>query len=510
MPAQARRHRILAHPSRAALVPPTGFDWDAASRWAVDVPATLQLEHVHGYESVRNSAPNLFFTSTGHIVHYAAALGIVTDLSCIPSFEKGPHAPTTDNSVVPVLSSTSVSISMPTSQACDSHVDRDRRRSEDQDIRDCSHVAFGVAAEMEEASDHGVGCIVDNSDQDQYSVAVSASELSAASMTAGVKDSSAHSGVSISVCNALDQCVADAAGSDLSAGDATVHRESSEYSRVSVAVANAIDQCVVHAAAEELSAPTTPESVSGCSGTSAAVDRLVQELTAAASYEVVAYGVHTERAESHDTADVQVSDTHSVHAEGAQSCTSKPKHSGTEFEDQSGARAQLLDVVTSITPHVGGTPPQAHSVSEQVSQNPDPGLAAQPRPAENGPYSIETSPLPYTDAVRFPAEPCQAHEGDAGECAYSGEPRADGRRYEEACSLRSQEEEPQLAQSCAEPSKRQWQDATCSQAFFTGHDDDVLCLSMHPNRNIAATGQVRFNSSYFYCSIYLCSCIHSC
>ncbi len=30
-----------------------------------------------------------------------------------------------------------------------------------------------------------------------------------------------------------------------------------------------------------------------------------------------------------------------------------------------------------------------------------------------------------------------------------------------------------------------------AQRFYTGHDDDILCLNLHPHKDIAATGQVR-------------------
>lgn len=36
-----------------------------------------------------------------------------------------------------------------------------------------------------------------------------------------------------------------------------------------------------------------------------------------------------------------------------------------------------------------------------------------------------------------------------------------------------------------------WEHASGAQRFFQGHDDDVLCVAMHPNGELAATGQVR-------------------
>lgn len=87
-PDQARGRRILAPPSREALLPPTGFDWAAAAAAAADVPAELELEHVHGYESVRNAAPNVLFACGGRrVVHYAACLGISTQLPEPPAVQ---------------------------------------------------------------------------------------------------------------------------------------------------------------------------------------------------------------------------------------------------------------------------------------------------------------------------------------------------------------------------------------------------------------------------------------
>lgn len=85
-PDQARGRRILAPPSREALLAPSGFDWAAAAATAAEVPAELELEHVHGYESVRNAAPNVHLACGGRrLVHYAAALGISTSLPDLPS-----------------------------------------------------------------------------------------------------------------------------------------------------------------------------------------------------------------------------------------------------------------------------------------------------------------------------------------------------------------------------------------------------------------------------------------
>jgi hypothetical protein len=38
----------------------------------------LELQHCHGYAGHNNAAPNLFLTYAGHLVYYAAALGVVS------------------------------------------------------------------------------------------------------------------------------------------------------------------------------------------------------------------------------------------------------------------------------------------------------------------------------------------------------------------------------------------------------------------------------------------------
>lgn len=95
-PDQARGRRILAPPSREALLAPSGFDWTAAAAAATEVPAELVLEQVHGYESIRNAAPNVHLACGGRrLVHYAAALGISTrlPLDLQPDLPPGlPHA----------------------------------------------------------------------------------------------------------------------------------------------------------------------------------------------------------------------------------------------------------------------------------------------------------------------------------------------------------------------------------------------------------------------------------
>lgn len=37
--------------------------------------------------------------------------------------------------------------------------------------------------------------------------------------------------------------------------------------------------------------------------------------------------------------------------------------------------------------------------------------------------------------------------------------------------------------------KEKWEKKRPSQRFFFGHDNDIMCLALHPNRRFVATGQ---------------------
>ena len=37
-----------------------------------------------------------------------------------------------------------------------------------------------------------------------------------------------------------------------------------------------------------------------------------------------------------------------------------------------------------------------------------------------------------------------------------------------------------------------------SQRFYLGHDDDILCLTLHPQKDIVATGQVGHHSYHLW------------
>ena len=37
------------------------------------------------------------------------------------------------------------------------------------------------------------------------------------------------------------------------------------------------------------------------------------------------------------------------------------------------------------------------------------------------------------------------------------------------------------------------------QSFYTGHSDDILCLAVHPKKDIIATGQVIYTLTTFTC-----------
>lgn len=103
------RGRIRYRPARTTAQAPSDFDAERAVSWSkvscrgpspftpphsLSVPNSmsvcrcscsqeepeweLRLEHCHGYAGHNNSAPNLFLTAAGHLVYYAAALGVVS------------------------------------------------------------------------------------------------------------------------------------------------------------------------------------------------------------------------------------------------------------------------------------------------------------------------------------------------------------------------------------------------------------------------------------------------
>ena len=71
-PKRAQRWALQLHSSRADARPPA----------AASAPEEgLELEWVHGYQGVRNTSPNLFFTARGELVWYIAGVGVVYDPS---------------------------------------------------------------------------------------------------------------------------------------------------------------------------------------------------------------------------------------------------------------------------------------------------------------------------------------------------------------------------------------------------------------------------------------------
>ncbi len=43
--------------------------------------------------------------------------------------------------------------------------------------------------------------------------------------------------------------------------------------------------------------------------------------------------------------------------------------------------------------------------------------------------------------------------------------------------------------------KQLWEQGKPSQRFFFGHDNDIMCLAIHPNRRFVATGQQKATGS---------------
>eukprot|EP00854_Cymbomonas_tetramitiformis_P005597 gene5597-6783_t len=71
--------KILYPQCRKGVFAPTDWDPSLARRSAELPEASLELEFVYGYNGLHNTAPNLFYTGTGEVVYYTAAIGIVYD-----------------------------------------------------------------------------------------------------------------------------------------------------------------------------------------------------------------------------------------------------------------------------------------------------------------------------------------------------------------------------------------------------------------------------------------------
>jgi len=69
--------KIVYKECKSGVFPPTDWDPSLAER-ASDLPnSRLVLEFVYGYAGLMNSSPNIFYLSTGEIVYYTAAVGII-------------------------------------------------------------------------------------------------------------------------------------------------------------------------------------------------------------------------------------------------------------------------------------------------------------------------------------------------------------------------------------------------------------------------------------------------
>lgn len=74
--------KILYAKAKAGVFPPADFDPEVVERSKKMPSASLQLEHVYGYDGRNNLAKNIFFTDNPEeIVYYAAAVGVVHNLS---------------------------------------------------------------------------------------------------------------------------------------------------------------------------------------------------------------------------------------------------------------------------------------------------------------------------------------------------------------------------------------------------------------------------------------------
>lgn len=63
--------------SRHGVFPPSDWDPATAERSAQPPGVSLCLQFVHGYEGARATGPNVFFSASGELVYFAAAVGVV-------------------------------------------------------------------------------------------------------------------------------------------------------------------------------------------------------------------------------------------------------------------------------------------------------------------------------------------------------------------------------------------------------------------------------------------------
>ncbi|GMH43908.1 hypothetical protein BSKO_11842 [Bryopsis sp. KO-2023] len=99
--------KIVARPCRTGLYAPSDFDMETECIASRRPPTwELQLEHVHGYGGLRNTAPNLFYTNDGKFVYYTAAVGVLAQTqpgtrefvqndTCCPDPTQGTASPPT-------------------------------------------------------------------------------------------------------------------------------------------------------------------------------------------------------------------------------------------------------------------------------------------------------------------------------------------------------------------------------------------------------------------------------
>ena len=71
--------KIIYPKCRSTVFPPSEFDPRNVTRSSKAPSAELELEHCYGYAGLDNTAPNLFYLTTGEVVYYTAALGVVLD-----------------------------------------------------------------------------------------------------------------------------------------------------------------------------------------------------------------------------------------------------------------------------------------------------------------------------------------------------------------------------------------------------------------------------------------------
>eukprot|EP00892_Ulva_mutabilis_P002986 jgi/Ulvmu1/12689/UM094_0047.1 len=496
-PDEARGRRILAPPAREALLPPTGFDWDAAdAAAAADVPAELVLEQVHGYESVRNSAPNVHFACGGRrVVHYAACLGISTHIDNMPAVAQhgttastGSRAQRPDHELCGGISAESSgsgpggirdtlagSEARPHQPAMPVRAERSTAHSMTHSTEHSESVAVDEA--VESVVDYatcmdgvaGSGSVTVDSGADIGVVRGTAAEANGASAVKvrkpGDPAPDARGGLRgrLQEDLRLGVAAADPHGGQCMHGDDGDALRSNRWSEGRGA------RQPLAAALEAAAGGSMGSSVNVDSGVEDALQTLVPEV-----------GMDSAAARGRSAQHRSDADGHSSSMQcGRGGSADGRRLSGVASGCEGTAGVLRQEAKT-------GTDSAAHSTAAICSAAADDAAGACNMPAAHACDGGSAS----VDGGRSAVLCCAVGTGGGvatGACGPATPPHACGAA------------KPVAAQHAA---AGQWKHEAGVQSFFRGHDDDVLCVAVHPGGKLAATGQVDTIAGQAYAAVW--------